>query len=299
MANQSFPVLNWRLQPRPDWTDGELYIGGIGLALGYWRNPEETEFRFVIHPETGVRLYRTGDLGRAMPDGSIELLGRVDFQVKIQGRRIELGEIEHALKRHAMVCEAIVEAREDATGEKRLVAFIVPRAEAGADLTAMVLSHVAHELPRHMVPACCMVIDALPLSPNGKLDRKRLPEPDWHRDAGTGGQTHKPDAPETALEAVLLNAVSEVLGLASVGLHDNAFDLGANSVHMVQINRRLRDALNRRLPVAEMFNHATLASYARYLASVTDAAQATDAATRGGFRRAAMARRQAQAATVR
>ena len=294
LTNQSFHVLDRNLAPRPDWTDGELYIGGRGLAIGYWRNPEETNYRFVIHPGTGERLYRTGDLGRALPDGTIELLGRVDFQVKIQGHRIELGEIEHVLARHPMVRDAAVEARADDSGQKRLVAYVVTEGGPAEDLAETLLRDAAEELPRYMVPSLCMIIEALPLSANGKLDRKRLPEPNWATDATA--QDGSSDEPETALERELLRVVREVLGVPGAGLQDNVFDLGGNSVQMVRINRRLREQLNRSLPVAEMFNHATLASYARHLeASAPDPVASDDAeAERAMGRRAAMARRRAR-----
>lgn len=307
MANQSFHVLDPHLNPRPDWVEGELYIGGRGLALGYWRNEAETAHRFVVQPNTGERLYRTGDLGRALPDGNIEILGRVDFQVKIQGHRIELGEIEFVLKQHPVVHEAVVEAREDAAGQKHLVAFVVSHSEARnnpafdpAALPQQLLTFVAGELPRYMVPSCVMPLQALPLSGNGKLDRKRLPEPDWH--SGQASATHSSessDAELTPKAQALLAAVESVLGQTGIALHDNVFDLGGNSVQMVQINRRLRDQLSLELPVAEMFNHATLASYASYLETAANAPVSNEKAkARGADQRAARARRRARAVTA-
>lgn len=297
MANQSVHVLDSRLNPRPDWVEGELYIGGRGLALGYWRNEEETAHRFVTHPETGERLYRTGDLGRALPDGNIEILGRVDFQVKIQGHRIELGEIEYVLKRHPEVHEVVVEACEDNIGQKRLAAFVVPKAGVIQDVefTQRLVAHAADELPRYMVPSCMMVLDELPLSGNGKLDRQRLPVPDWGLVQHTVARCA--DTELTLYAKSLLGAVQAVLGISGIGLHDNVFDLGGNSVQMVQINRRLSDELELNLSVAEMFNHATLASYAAYLESVVDAPAAADpqVGKRGADRRAALARRRARA----
>lgn len=302
MANQSFHVLDERLNPRPDWVAGELYIGGRGLALGYWRNEAETAHRFVIHPRTGERLYRTGDLGRALPDGNIEILGRVDFQVKIQGHRIELGEIEYVLKRHAKVREAVVEAREDKAGQRRLVAFVVSAAGADHDLELPhhLISHAAGELPRHMVPGCVMVLDELPLSANGKLDRKRLPEPDWVTGgAVAGAQTESDDGEVTPQAKTLLSVVEAVLETSGIGLHDNVFDLGGNSIQMVQINRRLSDEFGLNLPVAEMFNHPTLASYAKYLGTVSEApAPNTWNQTWVADRHAALARRRSRAAAT-
>lgn len=284
MANQSIHVLDPRLQPRPDWTEGELFIGGIGLAAGYWRNPSETHHRFVTQPETGERLYRTGDLGRVLPGGTVELLGRIDFQVKIGGRRIELGEIEHALRRQDGVREAVVEACADPSGDRRLVAYVVLQHEGlqAADL----LLALSHELPAYMVPALCLALPALPLSGNGKLDRKALPPPEWSRLAD-----ECPRTADTPVQIALLQAVRDVLGVNRVRLEDNVFELGGNSVQMVQINRRLRDALGRSLPVAEMFGHATLASYARHLQAGDVTPSPAAEAERGADRRAAMARR--------
>src|SRR5262249_55761477 len=151
---------------------GELYIGGIGLAQGYWRDPERTHQSFITHPATGERLYRTGDLGRYFPDGNIEFLGRADTQVKIQGYRIELGEIEAHLGRSPAGQASAVVARGEARGEKRLVAYVVGDAEP-AELKA----HLAATLPPYMVPAQIVHLHALPLSPNGKVDRRALPNP--------------------------------------------------------------------------------------------------------------------------
>src|SRR5690606_38517389 len=164
------------LAPCPVWVTGELYIGGIGLARGYWRDPDKTRERFIRHPVTGERLYRTGDLGRYLPDGSIEFLGRADFQVKIQGFRIELGEIEAQLDRHPRVSACVVTAWGPSRGDKRLVAYVVGD---GGDVPADDLrAHLAAALPAYMVPSVFVALPALPLTPNGKIDRQALPAPD-------------------------------------------------------------------------------------------------------------------------
>jgi amino acid adenylation domain-containing protein len=179
LANQGFSVLDAAMRRRPDWVPGDLYVSGLGLAMGYWRDEEKTRSSFIRHPRTGERLYRSGDLGRYLPDGNIEFLGRKDFQVKIHGFRIELGEIEAAVQSHPDVTESVVAALGEARGEKRLVAYVVPSAGAGqgADLARSIREHVAATLPSHMVPVAVVAMDAMPLTPNGKVDRKALPVP--------------------------------------------------------------------------------------------------------------------------
>lgn len=277
MTNQTFYVLDNHLNPRPDWVEGELFIGGKGLAMGYWRNEKETQYRFVIHPTTGERLYRTGDLGRTLPDGNIEILGRIDFQVKIQGHRIELGEIEQVLKTHPSVEDVVVNACEDNNGQKRLVAYIASEKQVDdAGFSIVLTAHAASELPGYMVPSRFMVLPELPLSSNGKLDRKRLPKPDWNDGAKkSGAQTQA-----TTIQAkALLSAVQTVLDNKSVTLDTNIFDIGGNSVQMVQINRRLRDEIGLELSVAEMFDHPTLASYAGYLEHLMGVSPAAETET--------------------
>jgi len=187
LANQSFHILDEGLRDRPDWVPGEQYIGGYGVAVGYWKDEEKTRRAFITHPTTGERLYRTGDLGRYLPDGTLEFLGRDDFQVKVHGYRIELGEIEAAALSHPLVTGAVVTAIGEARGEKRLVAYVTadsaPEAMDAADrpgtgdLAASLHEHLAEKLPAYMVPAHILVLDAFPLTRNGKLDRKALPDP--------------------------------------------------------------------------------------------------------------------------
>jgi amino acid adenylation domain-containing protein len=179
LGNQGFEVLDEAMRRRPDWVPGDLYISGLGVASGYWRDEEKTRAAFVRHPRTGARLYRTGDLGRYLPDGNIEFLGRRDFQVKIHGFRIELGEIEAAVQSHPEVTASVVVALGEARGEKRLVAYVVPApaARPAGDLVRSVRDHVATTLPSHMVPAAVVALETMPLTPNGKVDRKALPAP--------------------------------------------------------------------------------------------------------------------------
>ena len=289
MVNQSFHVLDDRLRPCPDLVCGELYIGGVGLAMGYWRNEAETAHRFILHPETGERLYRTGDLGRYLPDGHIEMLGREDFQVKVQGHRIELGEIESVLAQLDAVRDAVVTAREDQQGQRQLVAYVVG-AESGipdGDPVAYWKAHLEAHLPRYMVPAVFVSVPSLPLTANGKVDRGRLPAPEVARPpaplAGDGLQD------ET--EKLLREMVKEVLELDQVHVQDRFLDLGCTSIHVVQINRRLRDALRRNIPIAEMFNHPTLASLAEFLRREENAAPVPPVETRARRSRTPLAER--------
>jgi amino acid adenylation domain-containing protein len=171
LANQFFEVLDADLRRRPTWVPGELHIGGLGVAMGYWRDEEKTRRSFITHPETGQRLYRTGDLGRYLPDGNLEFLGREDFQVKIHGFRVELGEIEAALLTHDSVSGAVVTAVDAGHGGKRLAAFVTP-ADAPCDLLR---AHVAAKLPHYMVPDRIVAMPAFPLTANGKVDRQALP----------------------------------------------------------------------------------------------------------------------------
>ncbi|MGI5519921.1 amino acid adenylation domain-containing protein [Micromonospora sp. CA-259024] len=184
LANQWFEVLDGALRQRPDWVPGELYVGGTGVAMGYWRDEEKTRQAFVAHPRTGARMYRLGDLARYLPDGTLEFLGREDFQVKIHGYRIELGEIEAALLAHSDVTAAVAVAQGTTGGGKRLVAYA---ATAAPDRLSdqQLRDHLAGKLPPHMVPAHIVVLDALPLTPNGKVDRRALPSPDLRRRATT------------------------------------------------------------------------------------------------------------------
>jgi amino acid adenylation domain-containing protein len=182
LGNQLFEVLDATLRRRPDWVPGELHIGGAGVAMGYWRDEERTRRSFITHPRTGERLYRTGDLGRYLPDGNLEFLGREDLQVKVQGFRIELGEIESALLGHDGVAAAVVTATGDPRGERRLVACVTRTGACGAPAAAdrdefarLVRDHLRARLPAYMVPARVVVLDALPLTANGKVDRTALP----------------------------------------------------------------------------------------------------------------------------
>ena len=243
-----------RLQPVPVGVRGELYIGGDGVARGYWNRGELTAERFVPDPFSrrgGQRLYRTGDEARYLANGEIEYLGRSDQQVKLRGYRIELGEIEAALREHESVNSAAVAVR----GE-RLVAYVVGQTIDGNVLR----QHLQQRLPDYMVPSYYMSLAALPQTPNGKLDRKALPEPE--PDAITGAEY---EAPRTPVEEVLAAIIAEVLGVSRVGRQDDFFALGGHSLLAMQVISRIREAFQVELPVRVLFESPTLAGLGRYL----------------------------------
>jgi amino acid adenylation domain-containing protein len=232
LRNQSFHVLKPDFAACPVHVPGKLFIGGLGLAEGYWGDAERTAAKFVTHPVSGERLYDTGDLGRYLPSGDIEFLGREDFQVKIRGFRIELGEIEARLAEHAGVGEAVVVAREDAPGDKRLVAYYTGEAAVGAE---ELRNHLGSRLPDYMGPAAYVRLEALPLTPNGKLDRRALPAPE-----GEAYASHAYEAPQGETEEVLARIWSELLKVERVGRHDNFFELGGHSIMAVTLIERMR-----------------------------------------------------------
>ncbi|MFI0408237.1 amino acid adenylation domain-containing protein [Actinomadura sp. 3N508] len=237
LANQTLHVYDDRLEPCPVWTTGEIYIGGTGVALGYWADEERTAARFITHPATGERLYRTGDLGRYLPGGDIEFLGRQDHQVKLNGYRIELGEIAAALRRHPGVGEALVAVDTNpATGRRQLVAHVVPAGRADLEPGA-VREKAAELLPDYMVPQHCLIVERLPLTANGKVDRAALPSP-WD------GVTERARVePRDDLERALHKIWCEALERDDIGVEDNFFELGGDSLHAVRILAALRDDL--------------------------------------------------------
>jgi amino acid adenylation domain-containing protein len=259
MANQHCYVFNNFLEECPDWVSGQIGIGGLGVARGYWHDPEKTDKSFLIHPLTGERIYRTGDLGRYLPDGNIEFLGREDFQVKVGGYRIELGEVEAALLRHSQVREAAVAALTGTAGQQRLIAYIVPQTRTGVTSEAL-RRFLQQHLPSYMIPVNYMFLDALPLTVNGKVDRKALPEPEI-------AVSERVDlTPASGLQLPLLRMICEILGIeAAISIHDNLFDLGANSMHLIQLQTRVRTELGQEIPTLALFEHTTVAALAAYL----------------------------------
>ncbi|MEV6598632.1 amino acid adenylation domain-containing protein [Actinoplanes sp. NPDC051346] len=255
MRNQSFHVLDERLRPRPDWVPGQLYIGGVGLAQGYLHDEAKTAAAFIVHPATGERLYRTGDLGR-FNDGVIEFLGREDFQVKVQGYRIELGEIEATLTQHPAVRAAVVVAHGDPRGAKRLVGFVVPQTDGG--LPPDLLGFLAAKLPGYMVPGVLHELDELPLTANGKVDRKALVVPDE-----VDEQDQVPyEAPRTGVEEAVAEVWGSLLQVDAVGVHDNFFALGGDSLMAMRAVVHLRKQLELDVPIRVLFDSPTLADTA-------------------------------------
>ncbi|WPB76076.1 amino acid adenylation domain-containing protein [Archangium violaceum] len=255
IASTQVYLLDASLQPVPVGVVGELYTGGDGLAVGYLNQPELTAEKFVPHPfsaEPGARLYRTGDLARYLPDGRIEFFGRRDAQVKVRGFRIELGEIETVLTQHAQVREAVVVVREDVPGDKRLVAYVTAKDDA-PDTTAL-RAWMKERLPEYMVPPAYVVLEILPLSPNGKVDRKALPAPDGAR---SDEATFEP--PRTDTEVKLADIWRSLLGVERVGLNDDFFELGGHSLLATQVVVRIREAFQTELALRELFDTPTLA----------------------------------------
>jgi amino acid adenylation domain-containing protein len=260
IANTRIYLLDAYGQPVPLGAVGELYIGGAGVARGYLNRPELTAERFVRDPfvdEPDARMYKTGDLARYLPDGNLEFLGRNDDQVKVRGFRIEPGEIEACLTAHPQVCDAVVLA----TGEgsnKRLVAYV--QAEADEPLASTLRAQVAARLPEYMVPSAFVRVDAFPLTPNGKLDRRALPAPD---DEALAHQAY--EAPQGELETTLATIWAELLGVERVGRHDSFFALGGHSLLAMRLINRVRTALGVDLAIRTLFEARTLAGLARHL----------------------------------
>jgi amino acid adenylation domain-containing protein len=238
IANTRYHVLNERLEECPEWVTGEMYVAGVGLALGYWRDEERTAASFITHPATGERLYRTGDLGRWRPEGVLEFMGRADFQVKIRGMRIELGEIETQLAAHPDVQSAVVVpvSHPDRPGYHALTAYITTAAEQ-APASADLRDHLRQWLPEHMLPGTFVTLDTLPLTANGKVDRKALPAPEVAHLRATGDTV----APRTPLEEVLAATWADVLEAEQVGVYDDFFELGGDSLLATKIMARLRE----------------------------------------------------------
>jgi amino acid adenylation domain-containing protein len=265
IANTQIYLLDPHLQPVPVGVAGELHIGGDGLALGYLNRPELTAEKFIPNPfrdasGTSNLIYKTGDLARYLPDGTIDFLGRNDYQVKIRGFRIELGEIEAVLGRHPAVQKAVVLAREDTPGEKRLVAYVVPNAEQTPS-TDELRNFLKEKLPPHMVPPFFVILGAMPLTPNGKIDRKALPSPDHARTEISPGSV----APRDPLEQTLAQIWSKILRVRKIGILDNFFDLGGHSLLAVRIVAEIERNLGKTLPLATFLQAPTIADLADVL----------------------------------
>jgi aspartate racemase len=259
LSNSQIYVLDQHQQPVPIGVPGELHIGGASLARGYLNRPELTAKAFIPNPfndEPEARLYKTGDLVRYLPDGTIEFVGRIDYQVKIRGFRIELGEIEAVLAQHPKVLQAVVIAREDEPGEKRLVAYVVPKQEQA--VTSQELRGLLKEkLPDYMVPSTFVILDTLPLTLTGKIDRRALPAPDKTPRSIDVNFV----APRTPTEEVLTAIWTEVLGVQS-GIYDNFFEVGGHSLLATQVISRIRDVFSVELSLHSLFETPTVAGLA-------------------------------------
>jgi amino acid adenylation domain-containing protein len=273
VANVRVHVLDDRLREVADGTAGELYVGGEGVARGYWRRPGQTAESFVPDPFSstpGARLYRTGDRARIRPDGELEFLGRVDDQVKVRGVRIEPGEVEAALRRHPAVGGALAVARKDAFGEKRLVAYVVPR-DGARPTTAELRRFLAASLPEPMIPGAFVVLDAFPLGASGKIDRQALPAPELASIDGVDGGVD--GEPRTPAEAALCGIVASVLRVPRIGIHDRFLDLGGHSLNATQVSTRIHTSLGVQVPVGVLLRNPSVAELAVEFERLTPAAE--------------------------
>ncbi len=286
IVSSRYHVLDGRLDPCPIGVPGDLYIGGICLATAYAGDPAQTAEKFIADPfggEPGGRLYRTGDRARYRVDGNLEFLGRSDTQVKIRGFRIEQGEVESALAAHPDVREAVVAVREDVPGDRRLVAYVVPRGEGGLD-AADLRAFVRGKLPDYMVPAAFVTLAELPVTANGKLDRKALPAPQHDRREG------EPVAlPETVLERTIAAIWREILGLDHVGVDDNFFELGGHSLLMAEVLAKLRQQVDVPFSMVDLFRHPTIRTLAGHLGAAAPGEAPAPAPAAGVGRAAARA----------
>ena len=270
IANTQLYILDQYLQPVPLGVAGELYIGGDGVARGYLNQPELTAQKFIDNPFVpGTRLYKSGDLARYLPNGDIEYLGRIDDQVKIRGFRIELGEIETLLSQHPSIQTAVVVVRED-TGDKRLVAYLVPLAESINE--SEIREFLAAQLPEYMLPAVFVVLESLPLTANGKVDRQALPIPEQLRP-----QLNAFVAPQNATEEAIAQIWAEVLKLDFISIHDNFFALGGHSLLLTQVTSRLYQAFSIEISLRQLFDTPTIAQLAEVITQKL--LQQTDEAT--------------------
>jgi len=261
ISNAQVYVLDQYLQPVPIGVPGELHIGGAGLARGYWQRPQLTSEKFIenpfYNPKSKIqnpKLYKTGDIARFRADGNLEYLGRVDDQVKIRGFRIELGEIETVLRQHPQVFQTVVIAREDIPGQKRLVAYIVPHQPPATN--DELRDFLKQKLPNYMVPSAFVLLEALPMTPNRKVDYRALPAPDLSRNAEDNFV-----APQTLIEQRLAAIWSEILRLEQVGIHDNFFELGGDSILSIQVISRAQQAGIQIAP-KQLFKYQTIAELA-------------------------------------
>ena len=284
ISNTQIYLLDAELQPVPVGEIGELFIGGDGVARGYWNRPDLTAERFLTIPSLSPhRIYRTGDLARFLPDGNIEFLGRADYQVKLRGHRIEPGEIEAILEQCKGVRQAVVVVREDREGDKRLVAYLVAEA-TGAEAAGTLRSVLESKLPDYMVPSAFVFLPELPLTDNGKIDRKallKLPPPNITFSAAASPPENKSGhQTSNEIERIVAAAWQDALGIPSVGMNDNFFDLGAHSLTVAEVQAKLQEALGREISLLDLFEFSTVSALARHLAGTQSHGQVSDRAQR-------------------
>ena len=278
ISNTQVYLLDATFHPVPMGEPGELCVAGDGLARGYLNQPELTAEKFIPHPfsdEPGSRVYRTGDLARYRSDGTIEFLGRVDNQVKVSGFRIELSEIETVLMEHSNVQSAVVVARQDAPGEKKLVAYVVLRRQEN-DRNEL-RTFLQKKLPAYMVPSELVVLTSLPLSPNGKVDRGALPAPQTIRAEVNEAPV---SSPQTDLEQKIAAIWQRVLGLKQVSVDDNFFDLGGDSLQLLDAHAELQKIVSSPLTIIDLFEYTTISALAKYLTKNSNSSHVLDAEER-------------------
>jgi len=262
IANTDIYILDENRQPTPIGVPGDLFIGGQGVVRGYLNRPDLTDERFIPNPfkDDGSRMYWTGDLAKYRDDGVIEFLGRIDHQVKIRGYRIELGEIEAMLGNHEAVRDCVLLLREDNPGDQRLVAYMVP--QGAAPDANDIREHLRKNLPEYMVPNDVVILDAMPLTPNGKLDRKQLPVPGTSQSA-----TAEYEAPEDQLQETIVNIWQETLHLDKIGVKDNFFDLGGHSLLIVRVHQLLKEQVEKPISLTDLYRFPTIKSLTEFLNS--------------------------------
>ncbi|PTL74939.1 non-ribosomal peptide synthetase, partial [Vitiosangium sp. GDMCC 1.1324] len=274
ICNTRLYVLDSHARPCPIGVPGELYVGGSGVGRGYLLDPRRTAESFLPDPfssQPGARLYRTGDRVRWLPDGTLDFLGRIDFQVKVRGFRIELGEIEATLSRLPSVREVVVVVREDSPGNQRLVAYLSARPGHSLEVDAL-RSHLSQHLPEYMVPSAFLVLEALPLTPNGKVDRKALPAPSGSDDS----RSYAP--PRTRTEELLCGLFARLLRLERIGIHDDFFALGGHSLLATRLVAQVREVLGLELPLRSLFEATTAARLAERLDALKTQSQGSSSA---------------------
>jgi acyl-CoA synthetase (AMP-forming)/AMP-acid ligase II/acyl carrier protein len=261
-------VLDRNLQPVPIGVAGELFVGGAGLARGYLNRPELTEERFISNPfsnKPGDRLYKTGDVARFLPNRDLEYLGRADQQVQIRGFRVELGEIETVLMDHENVNQAVVIVRGDQADDQRLAAYFVSTSNQSASSVEL-RKHLQAKLPEYMIPQYFVELKSIPLTPNGKVDRRALPEPQLDRQTE---ETYV--APRNEVEKVIAGTWQQLLNIKNIGIQDNFFEIGGHSLLLVRMLNKLQQSFKREFSIVEMFRHPTIATLANFVTQKQEA----------------------------